>query len=236
MPNEKSEPRKHRSQSVWTWVIPLAALAVLGLLYSAWPGFRAFTTDAYRVLGSGESDKIRGWVEGFGGWGFAVILTLMLFQTLVPFLPSVVTMVVAVLGYGPVRGGLLAWGGLLLAACLGYGIGRAFGPVTVDRLIGAKAEQKMERFVDRYGVWAVIAARIAPMISTDAVSIVAGLAGMTFWRFLLATAAGTLPLAVLVAWLGADIQRLGSGLIWASVVSLFLFGGYVVYDHRKAQD
>jgi uncharacterized membrane protein YdjX (TVP38/TMEM64 family) len=159
----------------------------------------------------------------------------MLLQTLIPFLPSVVTMVVAVLGYGPVRGGILAWGGLLLAACLGYGIGRAFGPVTVDRLIGSRAERKVEQFVERYGVWAVIAARIAPMISTDAISIVAGLAGMGFWRFLLATAAGTLPLTILVAWLGADIQRLGSGLIWASVVSLILFGAYVVYDHRSAR-
>ena len=89
--------------------------------------------------------------------------------------------------------------------------------------------------LERYGVWGVVAARLSPVLSTDAVSIVAGLVGMRFWRFVLATAAGTLPLTVLVAWLGADIDRLKTGLIWVSVVSLATFVGYVAYDRWKAR-
>jgi len=215
----------------------VALLALLTGLYFVWPGFQRFIDDAYRVLSSGEQAQVEQWVSGFGGWGFAVIIALVLFQTIVAFLPSLVTMVVAVLAYGPVLGGLLAWGGLLLAASFGYGIGRALGPVTVDRLIGTKAEQKVEDFVEQYGIWAIIAARISPVLSTDAISIVAGLADMAFWRFLLATAIGTLPLTVLVAWLGSDIDRLQTGLIWISVISLAIFIGYVVYDrHRQPEN
>lgn len=219
-----------RKQSKKTWLIPLGALAVLVGLYFVWPGFQRFINEAYGALASGRQEQVEQWVEGFGAWGFVVVLALMLMQTILAFLPSVLIMVVAVLAFGSVWGGLLAWGGLLMAACLGYGIGRSFGPVTVDRLIGGRAEQKMEDLVERYGVWAVVAARISPVLSTDAVSIVAGLTKMAFGRFVLATAVGTLPLTVAVAWLGADINRLRTGMIWISVTSLALFVGYVLYD------
>ena len=55
------------------------------------------------------------------------------------FLPSVVMMVVS---GGPFVGGLITWGGLLLAATLGYGIGSILGVATVDRLLGSKTEDK----------------------------------------------------------------------------------------------
>ena len=187
------ERSAEQKQSRWTWLIPLGILAALVGLYFVWPGYRAFIDEAYGALSSGSQGEVQQWVNGYEPWGFAVILALMFMQTVLAFLPSLLIMVVAVLAYGPVLGGLLAWGGLLLAACLGYGIGRSFGPVIVDRLIGAKAERKMEDFVERYSLWGIVAARISPVLSTDAVSIVAGLVGMRFWRFALATAAGRCP-------------------------------------------
>ena len=227
------ERRAERPASRWTWAVPLGLAALLAGLYFVWPGYQSFVDEAYRVLGSGDRARVEEWVKGFGAWGFAVILALMFMQTVLAFLPSLVTMVVAVLAYGPVAGGALAWGGMLLTACFGYGIGRSLGPVTVDRLLGTKTERKMARFVDRYGVWAVIAARISPVFSTDAVSFAAGMAKMRFASFVLATAVGTLPLAGLVAYLGADIDRLKTGLIWVSVASLAVFVAYVAYDRRR---
>lgn len=214
-------------------MLPLAFVAALVGLYFLWPSFQSFIDEAVDVLRSGERARVEQWVQGFGAWGVVIILVLMLLQTLLAFLPSLVTMVVAVLAYGPLVGGALAWGGLILAASLGYGIGRSLGPVTVDRLIGTKTERKVSRFVERYGAWAIVAARISPVLSTDAVSFAAGLVKMRYLRFLLATAAGTLPLTVLIAYLGSDVERLKSGLIWVSVVSLVVFVGYVVYDRRK---
>lgn len=215
-------------------MIPLAGLAVLAGLYALWPEFREFGNRAYEVVASGEQRRVEQWAKGYGGWGFCVLIGLMLMQTLIPVLPSVVAMIAAVLAYGPVWGGLTAWLGMLLAATLGYGIGRAFGPVTVDRMVGGDTRQKITGFVDRYGVWAVIAARISPVLSTDAVSIVAGLAGMRFRHFLLATAVGTLPLTLLIAWLGEDFDRMKSALLWTSAVSVAAFLVYVVYDrHRR---
>jgi uncharacterized membrane protein YdjX (TVP38/TMEM64 family) len=157
----------------------------------------------------------------------------MLLQTLVAFLPSVLIMVVSVLAYGAMWGSLLAWGGLLVAALMAYCIGRALGPITISKLIGSKTEHQVATFVDRYGFWGIIAARISPALSTDAVSYAAGLTRMRLASFLVATAAGILPLVALIAFLGEDIDRLKTGLIWISVISLLVFLGYVIYDHRK---
>lgn len=236
MPEGEGDRDRERAKSRWVWLTPLALVAVLVLLYFVWPSFRTFFTEAYQVLSSGSRERIQTWVSGFGVWSYVVVIALMLLQTLLAFLPSVVLMVVAVVSFGSIVGGLLAWGGLLLAASLGYVIGRMFGVVTVDRLLGTRTERKMEHFIERYGLWAVVAARISPVLSTDAVSIAAGLGRMRFPHFVAATAFGTLPLTVLIAWLGADIDRLKTGLVWVSIVSVATFLTFVVYDHRRRRD
>lgn len=232
-PTSGSHASDNTKQSKWTWLIPVGLLALLIGLYFLWPGFQKFVDEAYRVLSIGEQQQVEQWVDGFGFWRFAVIFALMLMQVVLAFLPSVIVMVVCVVAFGPVLGGLLAWIGMLVAASFGYGIGYWLSDVAFSRLIGAFTERKMEHFVDRYGVWAVVAARISPVLSTDAVSITAGLVQMRFLKFALATGVGTIPLTILIAWLGSDINLLKSGLIWISVVSMAVFVGYVLYDHKK---
>ncbi len=227
-----SKPGTAHQQSHLSWIIPLILLGVLVLMYFLWPAFHTLVNQAYQVLASEQQHRIEQWVRGFGVWGFVVIFALMLMQTLVPVLPSVVAMVAAVLAYGPWLGGAIAWCGMLLAASLGYAIGRSFGPVTLDRLMGKQTRRKVSHQVHRHGVWAVIAARLSPVLSTDAVSIIAGLVSMRFRYFLLATAAGTLPLAALIAFLGQDIDRLKTGLVWISVFSVAAFLAYLIYDRR----
>lgn len=231
-----SDRNRERGKSTWVWLTPLALLAALLMLYFVWPAFQTFIGEAYQVLLSGRQERIESWVESFGAWSYVMVIVLMLMQTIVAFLPSLVLMVVAVVSFGSVVGGLLAWGGLLLAASLGYVIGRSFGVVTVDRLLGTKTERRVEHFIERYGIWGVVAARISPMLSTDAVSIAAGLGRMRYLPFLAATAAGTLPLTIFVAWLGADVDRLKTGLIWISIASLTMFVAYVVYDRTRRSD
>jgi uncharacterized membrane protein YdjX (TVP38/TMEM64 family) len=219
--------------SLWTWMLPLCLVLLTIGMYALWPPFRASMHRAYTLLTGGNQEQLKAWITSFGAWGPITILGLMLLQTLVAFLPSVLIMVVSVLAYGALWGSLLAWGGLLVAALLAYCIGRALGPITISKLIGSKTEHQVATFVDRYGFWGIIAARISPALSTDAVSYAAGLTRMRLASFLVATAAGILPLVALIAFLGEDIDRLKTGLIWISVISLLVFLGYVIYDHRK---
>lgn len=235
MPSSKrtAEADDERGASKLTWLAPLVLIAVLVGLYFVWPGYRSLLREAYEVLASEDQARIEAWVRGFDPWGWVVLLGLMVLQTVIAILPSVAAMAASVLAYGPLRGGALAWGGMMLAASVAYGIGRALGPVTVDRLIGGRSRRKLEEVVERYGFWAIVVARLSPVLSTDAVSIVGGLAGMGFWRFLAATGAGALPLVVAIAALGAEVERLEIGLLAISAASLVIFVGYVVFDRRR---
>ena len=223
-------PNEH---SHLTWLLPLGVIAALVLLYFVWPEFQSFVDGAYRVVRSGDRAQLETWVSGFGAWGPVIIYALMIAQTLLAFIPSLLITLLPVLAYGPMWGGLLAWSGLLLAALVAYGVGRALGPVTVERFIGHKTERQIEGFVERYGIWGVVAARVSPALSTDAVSFVAGLVKMKLWHFVLATGLGILPLVVLIAFLGSDLERLRDGLIWVSVLSVVTFVFYVVWDRRR---
>ena len=49
-------------------------------------------------------------------------------------------------------------------------------------------------------------------------------------KFMAATLAGIVPLTVLLAWLGQNNERLKTGLIWVSVVSIAGFIAYIAYD------
>jgi uncharacterized membrane protein YdjX (TVP38/TMEM64 family) len=75
--------------------------------------------------------------------------------------------------------------------------------------------------------------RLSPAFSNDAISFVAGLLKMRFVSFIGATLAGTLPLAVLLAHFGRHSDRLETGLIVVSVLSLLSLIGYIHVDRKK---
>lgn len=222
-----------RRASKLMWLIPLVVIGLLVLLYFVWPAYREFVHEAYTVLTSDDEARIRDWVDQYGAWGPAVIMAGMLMQTLLAVIPSVALMVVAVLAYGAWWGGLLAWSGVVVAAMLAYAIGWALGPVTIEKLLGTKTCKKVETAVNRYGFWAIVAARISPILSTDAVSFVGGLVKMNFVKFVGATAAGTLPLAILIAVMGENWDSMKTALIVISVISLIMLAAYIAYDWNR---
>lgn len=213
------------------WLAPLALVLALVGMYLAWPEFARFIQQAYEVLSSGDQQRIERWVGGYGGWGVLVVLVAMFMQAVVAVLPSIATMVAAVLAYGPLWGGLLAWGGMMLTGSFMYGVGQLLGRAAVERFIGEKTSRRVEKIVERYGSWAVVIARLTPFSSSDAVSFTAGALCMGYFRFLLAMGAGTLPLTVLIAWLGQDTGRLKLGLGILSVVSIVAFLGHLAWQH-----
>jgi uncharacterized membrane protein YdjX (TVP38/TMEM64 family) len=212
------------------WTIPIAFAALVALAYVAIPSFQDFVDKAYRLIANERQDAFQQWIEGYGAWAPIILMAVMLLQTIIPVIPSVVIMVAAVLAFGVVWGSVLSWLGLLAAACLAYVGGRLLGPATIYRLIGAKTENRLEAILDDYGMGAVVFARVSPVLSTDAISFVAGLIGMRFWHFLAATAVGTLPLLLLIAVLARDFNTLERGLLVMSIVSALMFVAYLGYQ------
>jgi uncharacterized membrane protein YdjX (TVP38/TMEM64 family) len=213
----------------------LLLLLALGTAWFAWPACREFVQQAYGVVASGEEERIQAWVRGHGAWGVLVLLGLMFLQAVVAILPSIATMLAAVLAYGPLWGGALAWGGMMLTGSFMYGVGHLLGRPAVERFLGEKSSQRVEAFVDRFGSWAVVIARLTPFSSSDAISFIAGALCMGYWRFLLAMAAGTLPLTALIAWLGQDMGRLKLGLGIAAAAAVAAFAVHFAWQRWSAR-
>lgn len=214
----------------------LALLLLAGLLlgaYLVFPGFKGRVDEIYNLLASGNQQAIQAWVAGLGWLGPLSIIGLMIAQTLVSVVPMSLVMLISVLAFGPVFGGILGWIGAVIAAMVGYSLARLLGPVVVDRFVSEEIRRKVEAQVERYGPWAIIALRLSFVVPTDSVNFVAGLVRMHPLKFLLATALGALPVAVVMAWLGADFSRLGPFLLAASIVGLVALGGWILYDRAR---
>lgn len=224
-------PTSSHSRHTSLYVV-LAVIAALLACWFLWSSFQTTLREAWDVLSSGEQQRIAAWMRQFGYWGPVVLLLAMVAQMFLVVVNVVLLVLVAILAYGPVWGSGLALAGVVLASTVGYGLGRALGESFVTRVLGAKNERKVVEQVERYGVWAVVIARISPAISNDAVSFVAGLARMGYFKFLAATVGGITPLIALLAYLGQDSQRLKTGLLWVTGVSVVLFGAYIWWDKR----
>lgn len=217
-------------QSKWPLIITGVLIGALIASYFIFPSFQREVQNAWTVLTSGDEQRISEWVSQFGFWGPFFIVLAMVAQMFLLVINAVALMLVAIIAYGSFWGSLIAITAVAVASTIGYWIGHGVGEVGVSKLIGRETEKKVVKFVDNYGTWAVFIARISPFLSNDAVSFVAGLARMGYFKFMGATLAGIVPLTVLLAWLGENNERLKTGLIWVSAVSLAAFIGYVVYD------
>lgn len=162
-------------------VLPiLLALLLAGVLTGifTFPGFKERVDGIYALLSSGNQQAIQAWVAGLGWLGPLSIIGLMIAQTLVSVVPMSLVMLVSVLAFGPVLGGLLGWVGAVIAAMVGYSLARLLGPVVVDRFVSENIRRKVEAQVERYGPWAIIALRLSFVVPTDSVNFVAGLVRM----------------------------------------------------------
>ncbi|PKD16058.1 hypothetical protein APR41_09680 [Salegentibacter salinarum] len=226
---ETTSVKKSKAPLIVSGIIIAALIAA----YFFIPGVQEFFTNAWEVLTSNDEERITEWVSEFGWMGPTMLILAMVAQMFLIVIPSVALMVVSILAYGPFFGSLIIFAAIFSASSVGYFIGRYFGPVIVQKLIGPKNENKIEDFIDDYGFWAVIVTRINPFLSNDAISFVGGILKMGYWRFIGATLVGIAPLTIFIAIIGKSTDGLKTGLLWGSIVSLFIFILYVWWDKKK---
>jgi len=87
-----------------------------------------------------------------------------------------------------------------------YWAGYAGEKIMVDERL--PAYQKAVSWMNRYGTWAVFAVALVPLMLFDLIGMAAGALKIPWWKFLLATMAGKVPRAFLVAYLGHQIPLL----------------------------
>lgn len=213
--------------------ISIVLIAALVICYFAIPEVKHFFEEAWNVLTSDDEARIKNWVEGFGWFGPIVLVLAMVVQMFLLVIPTILLMIVSILAYGPIWGSIIIFISVFVASSVGYIIGKYLSPTFISNLLGEKNLKKVSSFLENYGFWAVVITRINPFLSNDAISFVAGILKMKYWRFITATILGIAPLTILIAIVGRNTHSLKNGLLWGSLVSLLIFGIYIWIDKKR---
>jgi len=192
------------------WVrfaLGLVVLAAFGLAYLLSDGFRAEVDRAVTILGRGDVAGLRDYILSFGAWAPIVSALLMVLQALVAPLPAFVLTFANGLAFGTFWGGMLSLVSASLAAAVSFWIARSLGRGPVEALVGREHLGAADRWFLRWGAYAILVARLVPVVSFDIISYAAGLTRMGFWRFILATAVGMTPATFIYAYLGGKAPQ-----------------------------
>lgn len=228
-----SEEENQRSQSRLIFIISGGIILGLVLCYFFVSDFKQFVNEAIQILTSDDQEQIKDWVSGFGFWGPVFIIVAMVAQMFLIIIPSVVLMIVSALAYGPWWGSLISYAAVIVAATIAFYIGVHANNAFINKLIGEKNEKKVEKYIQKYGIWAIMLFQLSPFLSNDAISFVAGIGQMRFLKFIVATSAGIIPLIGMIAFLGKNTDRLQTGMLWISAATVVGFGIYFLIKWKK---
>ncbi|GGR81927.1 TVP38/TMEM64 family protein [Deinococcus sedimenti] len=223
---------RHSTRSL-RWLILGGVVAVLTSV-ALLPDVRAFLITAFGALTSRDPSVTRAFVDSLGWAGPLALVAGFVLQAVLPVLPAVVLIAVTTRAYGPYEGFLLVYVGTMLGAAAGYGLGRVLGDTLIRTLVGERTRVKVHEFVERHGIQGVLMIRLMPVLSADVMNLVAGAARMEFRPFMLATAAGALPVTALVVWLSESGERLLWGMIILSAVVATVAAGRALIRRRRA--
>jgi len=184
----------------------------------------------------------------FEQWGYLIVFLLTLLENSAfvgAAIPGDVVLLLA--GFYVERSDLdlapvsaLAFVGALVGDTIGYGIGRFGGRKVVDRfgkrLLPPDRLDRVDRYFQEYGMWAVALGRMAPVIRTVN-TFAAGMARMPFPRFLLSVAAAAAVWAGVVPAVGflfsESLDAVRSALGWAGAVIFVIFLGGLYWSYRR---
>lgn len=209
--------------SRWNLAAKLALLIGLPAAYLLIPPLRQQVDRWIVLLGTVDVAAVRSYVQATGGWAPLVSIGLMMLQAVVAPLPAFVITLANAAVFGWAWGAAISWTGAMLGAALCYGLAWWYGRGLVERLAPPGTLRQFDRLSGRWGLWAVLIARLLPFVPFDPVSYAAGLARIGFWRFLLATGAGQLPATIVYSLAGdllaVNVQWLALGIAAVFVVS-----------------
>ncbi len=210
--------------------LPLAIL-LLVLLFSL-----PFIFLGGMIEGSLSGEGALEWMRDLGAWGAAAGVTLLVLDL---FLPVPATAVLFGMGalYGPYWGALLGFIGSFGAGVLGYGLARRLGRRAALRILGRSEFRRAEALTEHYGGVMVACSRWVPILP-EVVSVGVGLSRMPTNRFLLASAIGSAPMALVFASLGAwSVSEPGKAICAVTLLSgVTWWAAVVVLRKSKSPD
>lgn len=141
-------------------------------------------------------------LEAIRSYGLIGFFTAMIVQAVVAPIPAELLLAVGGALYGVQTASIVGFTACVAGSAICFAIARLGGRPLVAKLVGSRWLDETDKWFGKYGVWAVLAARLIPIIPLDVVSYGAGLTAMGFKGFIAATAVGLAPRIMLYTTFG----------------------------------
>lgn len=197
-------------------------LLLLPVLYFSIPGLPEFTKQGLHLLQHHHFEGVRQLILSYGWLAPLMTILLMIIQSLVPLVPGMILTVVNAWIFGWFAGAAYTWLGALLGALADFALSRYLGRPFVEKVISIKQLQNYGTFFHQYGVWAVLASRMIPVIPYKVVSYGAGLTKISWQNYTLATALGQTPPILIYSFLGQNLFHNFHYVIIVTSISLII--------------
>ncbi|WP_035214001.1 TVP38/TMEM64 family protein [Desulfitobacterium hafniense] len=223
--NEQRWSKKYRKRVVWAVII----LAVIICLIV--PPLRTGLGSVFILLSSMDISQVVEYIRSFGPWAAVVSFCLMLLQSVAAPLPAFLITFANAMIFGWWQGAILSWSSAMAGAAVCFWIARLLGRDTVEKLASKTALSSVDVFFRQYGKHTILICRLLPFVSFDLVSYAAGLTGMSFGGFFLATGIGQLPATFVYSYVGGMLTG-GARLFVTALLILFALT-VLIYLFRK---
>ena len=187
----------HKKHRVMLLLVVLVGLVVLGVYHKRVWDYLLELTAAFQSI-----DTARAYITSYGALAPVVSAVLMIFQSVIAPLPAFLITFANGTLFGFWWGSLLSWSSSMVGAALCFYIARCLGIQRITQLISQPAVEKANDFVEKYGTYAILIARLIPFISFDVISYFAGATRMRFLGFWIATGIGQMPATLVYSYLG----------------------------------
>ncbi|MFK2821392.1 TVP38/TMEM64 family protein [Arcobacter sp. YIC-80] len=203
------------------------------ILYFINDSFKNNINELWEVFNTGNKEEISNHIKSYGIWGAVILILIMVFQLFLVIFPSWLPMIIAALVYGFIPSVLISLTGVFLASTLAYVIGSSLSENTLKKYISEKSFDKLDFWVNNYGFFSVVIFRISPFLSNDGVSLIAGVLGMKYLKFISATILGIAPLAIAISFFSSNIDELKEGLYYISALGILIYAVFIYFDYKK---
>ena len=150
-----------------------------------------------------------------GPWAPGAIVLAEILQVVLAPIPGQVVGIVAGYLYGVLWGTLLCEVGLALGSLAAISLARQLGRPLVERIAGPELLQRIDRYVEKRGAWALFLIFLLPFLPDDTVCLIAGLTRIRLAELLVIATIGRLPGLIISTLIGAQAHGLTTGQLLA---------------------
>jgi uncharacterized membrane protein YdjX (TVP38/TMEM64 family) len=162
-------------------------------------------------LGIFDPEAIKVFAQESGPWAPLVLMTLVVIGSISLTIPSTPAMIILGSLYGPWLGALYSFIAVLIAASIAFAAARYFRKYILW-ILGQHADI-LVRFQKKYVASVIFWTRAIPLFSFEIISYAAGLTGITYRAYILATAIGIIPPILLYTTTGDVLLQTGGWIL-----------------------